>query len=542
MKRHNRNVVLIGFMGSGKSDIGKRLAHMLGMEFADTDAIIEQRAGMSISEIFRTHGEAWFRELEKEVVREVASKSGLVISTGGGVPTFEENIRALRSNGLLFYLRASPITIWKRIKDAQDRPLLDVSDRFSRILELLERREAFYRRADFVIQTDELSPEEVASQITAWVDSLPDDARSVPVCLDGRTYHILIGKGLCECMPNILNAAGLKEPFVLLTDECVARAQLHRPQRAFEVRGIPLSTVSLPSGEATKSFESAMRLYDALIEFGMTRDGTLIAFGGGVITDLGGFVAATYMRGISLVNAPTTLLGQVDAAIGGKVAVDHPRAKNLIGCFYQPKLVIADVETIHTLPERAYREGLAEVIKYGVIADASLFDTIKRNIDALNERDLPTLSEIVARCCEIKARIVERDEHERRGERSLLNYGHTFGHAIEAATGYSKLLHGEAVAIGMIAASRMACILGVCSQDVLDEQLELLKKAGLPTSLSEAGVTDISPERIYEAMALDKKRRGRMLRFILPTEIGSAFMTSEPIPDEVVMEAIASVL
>lgn len=542
MERHDRNVILIGFMGSGKSEVGKRLAHMLGMEFVDTDALIEQQTKMSISEIFRRHGEAWFREIEKKVVSEVASRRGLVISTGGGVPMFEENMQALRHNGLLFYLRASPITIWKRIKDVQDRPLLDVSDRFSRILELLERREPFYRRADFIIQTDELNPDEVASQIAAWVNSLPKGTRSVPVCLDARTYHIIVGKGLCERMPSILKAANLKEPFVLLTDECVAQVQLHRPQKAFELQGIRLPVVSLPAGEITKSLEFATRLYEALIEFEMTRDGTLIAFGGGVITDLGGFVAATYMRGISLVNAPTTLLGQVDAAIGGKVAVDHPKAKNLIGCFYQPRLVIADIETMRTLPEKAYREGLAEVIKYGVIADASLFNAVKRNINALNERDLQVLSEIVRRCCEIKARIVERDEHERSGERSLLNYGHTFGHAIEAATGYSKLLHGEAIAIGMIAASRMAHKLGVCAQDVVDEQLELLKRVGLPTSLSEAGITNITPEQIYEAMALDKKRRGKMLRFILPREIGSAFMTSEPIPDEVVMEAIASVL
>ncbi|MCX7776793.1 MAG: 3-dehydroquinate synthase [Armatimonadetes bacterium] len=449
---HSRNIALIGFMGSGKSEVGKKIAQMLGMKFVDTDAIIEQRTKMSISEIFRTHGEAWFREIEKEVVKEVASKSGLVISTGGGVPTFEENMQALRSNGLLFYLRASPITLWRRIKDAQDRPLLDVSDRFSRMLELLERREMFYRRADFVIQTDELSVSEVASQIVAWADALPENARSVPVCLDGRTYHIIVGKALCEHMPNMLSAAKLKEPFVLLTDECVAQAQLHRPVSAFEAKGICLHAVLLPTGETTKSFEFAMHIYERLIEFGMTRDGTLIAFGGGVITDLGGFVAATYMRGISLVNAPTTLLGQVDAAVGGKVAVDHPKAKNLIGCFYQPKLVIADIETIRTLPERVYREGLAEVIKYGVIADANLFESIEQNTDAIMKRDLQVLCDIVVRCCEIKARIVERDEHERSGERSLLNYGHTFGHAIEAATGYSKLLHGEAVAIGMIAA------------------------------------------------------------------------------------------
>lgn len=538
----SRNVVLIGFMGSGKSEVGQRLTQMLGAKFVDTDAIIEERVGMSISEIFRTYGEAWFREVEKGVVKEVAEKSSLVISTGGGVPTFEENIKALRSSGLLFYLRASPITIWRRIRDAQDRPLLDVEDRFSRILELLECREPFYRRADFIVHTDDLSPDEVAQKIAAWSKALPECARSVPICLNGRTYHVIVGNELCERMPELLKAADLKEPFVVLTDECVAQAQAHRLTKAFKGHSVNLSTVVVPAGEGTKSAEFAMYLYDRLIEFGMTRDGTLLAFGGGVITDLGGFVAATYMRGISFVNVPTTLLGQVDAAIGGKVAIDHPRAKNLIGCFYQPRLVIADLGTLLTLPERAYREGLAEVVKYGAIADKALFEFIEQNTTSLMGRDVETLAHVVLRCCEIKARIVEQDEQEKKGVRSLLNYGHTFGHAIESATGYQKLLHGEAVAIGMVAASRMAYNLGICSHEVVERQQELLRRLSLPTNLPEAGVEDMSVERIYDAMALDKKKSGKMLRFVLLTEIGSAFLTSEPIPHEIVIEAISSVL
>jgi 3-dehydroquinate synthase len=497
---------------------------------------------MSISDIFRKHGESYFRKLEMNIVAEVAKEEGLVISTGGGVPTFEENLKALRSNGLLFYLRTSPIAVWKRIKDATDRPLLDVSDRFTRIVELLESREPFYRRADIIVHTDKMTPDEVASQIAAWASAIPQGACAVPVCLNERTYHIVIGNEFYDSIPKLLTAAGLKEPFVLLTDEIVFPLHAQSYARAFEAHDKSLHIITVPPGEMTKSLDYALRLYDKLVEFDVPRDGTLIALGGGVVTDLGGFVAATYMRGIALVNAPTTLLGQIDAAIGGKVGVDHPRAKNLIGCFYQPRLVIADISTLRTLPERAYREGFAEAIKYGVIADEGLFDFLERNSDALLSRDQGALMHIIRRCCEIKARIVELDEEERSDKRALLNYGHTFGHAIEVVTGYRQVLHGEAVAVGMVAAAHLSCMLGICSSETVERQTEVLRRYGLPTSLTEVGVTGISAWQVYNAMALDKKRRGKTLRFILPKRIGEAFVTDKPIDEQLLIEVINAVL
>ncbi|MFA4015601.1 MAG: hypothetical protein RUDDFDWM_000691 [Candidatus Fervidibacterota bacterium] len=540
MKR--RNIVLIGFMGSGKTEVGRKLAQVLGMEFVDTDALIEQQTQMSISDIFRKHGESYFRKLEMNIVDKVAKEEGLVISTGGGVPTFEENLKALRSNGLLFYLRTSPIAVWKRIKDATDRPLLDVSDRFTRIVELLESREPFYRRADIIVHTDKLTPDEVASQIAAWVAAIPQGARAVPVCLEERTYHIIIGNELYESIPKLLTAANLKEPFVLLTDEIVSSLHARLYAEAFRAYDKDLHFITVPPGEMTKSLDYAIHLYDKLVELNMPRDGTLIALGGGVVTDLGGFVAATYMRGIALVNAPTTLLGQIDAAIGGKVGVDHRRAKNLIGCFYQPKLVIADISTLKTLPERAYREGFAEAIKYGVIGDEELFDFLERRSDALLARDQEALMHVIRRCCEIKARIVELDEEERTDKRALLNYGHTFGHAIEVVTGYQQVLHGEAVAIGMVAAAHLSCMLGICSNDMVERQTEVLRKYKLPTSLAEIGVTGISARQLYNAMALDKKRRGKTLRFILPKRIGEAFVTDKPIEEQLLVEVINTII
>ena len=530
-----RNIVLIGFMGSGKTEVGRRLAQLLNCPLVDTDEIIERRAGMRISEIFEKHGEATFRAMEREVIREVASDGGKIISTGGGVPTFDENVEALRKTGWLVYLRASPITLWYRVRTMTDRPLLEVEDRFTRIVELLNHREPFYRQADIIIHTDELSPDEVSAQIAKWVNALPDEGRIVPVCLNGRTYHIIIGTGLLNRTPMLLEIMNMHPPLALVTDECVAKFYADVVVHACERYGWQLSPIVIPTGESSKTLNWAGQLYDKLAMMPMTRDGALIALGGGVVGDLAGFVAATYMRGIGLANLPTTLLAQVDAAIGGKVAVDHPKGKNLIGCFYQPQLVVNDVSTLRTLPERVYQEGLAEVVKYGVIADANLFEHLENNVDAILNRDPEALIHIIAHCCRIKARVVEEDERELTGKRAILNYGHTFGHALEAVTNYQRFLHGEAVAIGMMAAAHLSVRIGWCSEEVLHRQRRLLQLLGLPTRVQDA---KLSAQAIYDAMALDKKRRGKLLRFVLPERIGGVRLTEEPIPEQLVMESI----
>jgi len=264
-------------------------------------------------------------------------------------------------------------------------------------------------------------------------------------------------------------------------------------------------------------------VYDALAEMGLERHSPLIALGGGVVEDLAGFAAATYLRGLPLVQVPTTLLAQVDSSVGGKVAIDHPRAKNLIGAFHQPRLVVIDLATLETLPGRQLRAGMAEVVKYGVIRDPELFELVERH-----GMDPCTWGELVERCCRIKAWVVERDEREQTGLRSILNFGHTLGHAVEALEGYRGHLHGEAVAMGMAEAARISRRLGLCAPEEVDRLVEVLRRLGLPTELP-----PFDPERYREVIRLDKKVREGRVRFVALRRIGEVQLVSLR-PEEII--------
>jgi 3-dehydroquinate synthase len=277
----------------------------------------------------------------------------------------------------------------------------------------------------------------------------------------------------------------------------------------------------VPDGEAYKSLNWASRLYDIMVEHRMDRRSPVIALGGGVIGDLTGFVAATYMRGVPFIQVPTSLLAQVDASVGGKVAVDHPRGKNLIGAFYQPELVLISLDTLRTLSDRELRAGLAEVIKYGVIADEALFVYLERHIERVLARDEDALAHLVARSCEIKAEVVAGDEREQ-GRRAMLNFGHTTGHALEAHLGYGSLLHGEAVAIGMLAAARLAERMGMLDAAPVERIRNLVERTGLPVF---CGNMDI--EAVMNLMQHDKKAVGGRLRFVLPTRIGEVILRDD---------------
>ncbi|MCS7187782.1 MAG: 3-dehydroquinate synthase, partial [Armatimonadota bacterium] len=297
------------------------------------------------------------------------------------------------------------------------------------------------------------------------------------------------------------------------------------------------------SGEASKNIEQAISLWHWLAEMAMPRNGTLFAVGGGVVGDLVGFVAATYMRGIAYAQIPTTLLAMVDSAIGGKTAIDLPHAKNLVGAFHQPALVASDLTTLKTMPDRAFIAGLAEVVKYGVIADPALLRYLSGNADLILRRHPVALRVIIARSASVKANIVALDEHERTGLRMILNYGHTFGHALEAATNF-QLLHGEAVAIGMTAEAYLAWRLGWCDREVLDGQTEVLRALELPTKLKEVSEPVPEPDiaTLSETMQRDKKRKGNIVRFALPKRFGETSVTDFPIPEELLADAWAFVL
>lgn len=342
---------------------------------------------------------------------------------------------------------------------------------------------------------------------------------TIQVALGERSYPIHIGEGLLDDV-ELLRQRIDSQQLLIVTNTTVAPLYLERVQNAFQDRQIAVCT--LPDGEQEKSLRQFEKLIDVLIERRFHRDATAVALGGGVIGDLTGFVAATYQRGIKFVQLPTTLLAQVDSSVGGKTAVNHPSAKNMVGAFHQPDSVIIDTQTLDTLPDRELRAGLAEVIKYGLIMDADFFHWLEDNIDALLARDSTALSHAIAVCCQTKAQVVAADEREL-GQRALLNLGHTFGHAIEALAGYGEILHGEAVAIGMLLAAETSATLGMLAADQLGPIRNLIERAGLPSDLPA-----LAPAAIVARMALDKKVKQGQLRLVLLDAIGSARLVDSP--------------
>lgn len=345
--------------------------------------------------------------------------------------------------------------------------------------------------------------------------------RRVHVALAERSYDILIGSDLLQRASEPLGILGKCSHAVLIADESV-RAFTEPLRVACEMLGARTTLLLVPSGESSKSVQQADRLWQELLGAGADRKTTIIAVGGGVVGDLAGFVAATFARGLSFCQVPTTLLSQVDSSVGGKTGINLPHAKNMVGAFWQPSLVLIDTKTLTTLPDREFRSGLAEVIKYGVILDAHLFGQLEHSASDLVARDGSTLQQVIARCCELKAQVVAADERETTGLRAVLNYGHTFAHAFEAIAGYGQLLHGEAVSIGMVCASRLAEHLGRIPAEMTRRQIALLEAVGLPTR-----VPDLALDALWKSMQSDKKVEHGKLRFVLPTRMGHV----ELVPD-----------
>jgi len=353
--------------------------------------------------------------------------------------------------------------------------------------------------------------------------------RQVRVDLDTRGYPILIGAGLLS-VPGCLSPYVGGKQVLVVTNDRVGPLYLQRAVAAFE--GKETATLVLPDGERYKTMATLSRIFDVLIDGRFDRGVTLAALGGGVIGDLTGFAAACYQRGVDFIQIPTTLLAQVDSSVGGKTGVNHPRGKNMIGAFHQPRCVLADTATLQTLPDRELRAGLAEVIKYGLMADAAFFGWLETHMAALLARESEALAIAIERCCQLKAQIVAADEREG-GIRALLNLGHTFGHAIEAAQNYSGLLHGEAVAAGMAMAARCSTDLGWLSDADRDRALALLAAAGLPTGRP----AELDAVQLRDFMASDKKVSEGRVRLVLLDGIGAARLTAE-CPDNVLRETL----
>ena len=357
--------------------------------------------------------------------------------------------------------------------------------------------------------------------------------KTLRVELGADSYPIVVGMGLLNRVEELLTPHIKSNKVLIVSDSFVKARYMPVVCQSLTDAGFNVNTIEIPAGEESKSLAQFSRIQDSLVAHQLDRGSTLIALGGGVIGDLVGFAAAVYMRGIAYVQIPTTLQAQVDASVGGKTAINHPKGKNLIGAFHQPKLVLIDVDTLKTLPQRDIRSGLIEVIKMGVIRDEPLFEMVEEKLDTILNLDDAMLIEMIASACVNKAEVVAKDEKES-GLRMVLNYGHTFGHALEALTHYNRYRHGEAVSIGMNCAAKLAVNLEMFSETDFQRQRALLNRAKLPLTFP----PDLTPEAICDAMYLDKKTFGGKLRLILPTRIGEVVIRND-VDDQQVLEAIS---
>ena len=553
---------LTGFSFSGKTQVGKRLAERLGWGYVDTDDLIVQKAGKPIPRIFAEDGERRFRQLEKQALKQVCRRKRVVVATGGGMILDEDNRDLMARKGLMVCLEARPETIYQRLlKDAAEgtnpmvRPLLQGPDPLERIRYLKSFRTPFYGAAHLTVETDSLTPDEVAEEVVRRRQADPAGTERAPISGSAReaqapycpnhgaaliveaasaSYPVFLGP-LSE-LGRRMAQVGLSGSAYVISDENVFARYGASVEESLRQAGFRVASQTLPPGEETKSLAMLSRLYDWLLSQGPERGHTIVALGGGVVGDLAGLAAATLLRGVPYVQAPTSLLAMVDSSVGGKTAINHPLGKNLIGAFYQPSLVLIDPATLKTLPQRELTSGWTEVIKHGLIRDAAFLQFLQVKAASLLSLEEEATREAILRSVAIKADIVGRDERETSGERSLLNYGHTVAHGLEAATGYERFLHGEAVAIGMAGAGILSREIGLLSPEKADAQEAVLQRFGLPTRC-----TGIDRNRVLEALALDKKMRAGSIRWVLLEDIGRAVLRDD-VPAGLVAQALDHVL
>lgn len=512
-------LLLSGFMATGKSTVGRLVAERAGVPFVDLDALIEEDAGCPITLIFSDSGEAAFRALEAEALRrQLALPGPRVIALGGGT-LVDPTLRAFAlAHGQVVTLTARSETIAARAA-APGRPLLDeASDRHARVQELLAARRGAYAEAHAQVQTDERSPEAVAEVVLrVW----SDPALVVP--LGQRSYAVRVTRDAPEAVAELCKTLAPSATFVV-TDENVEPLAAAALRQALAAAGFPpRAQVVLTPGEVHKQLPAVEQILRTLVEAGADREAVVVALGGGVVSDIAGFAAATLLRGVRWIAIPTTLLSMVDAAVGGKTGVDLGVAKNAVGAFHQPSGVVIDPAYVRTQSQRDYVSGLAEVVKAGAIGDPSLLDLLAQSVEKVLARDLELVREVVLRAVRVKTAIVTRDERES-GERALLNFGHTLGHGLEAAGGFGRLTHGEAVSLGMVAILRVGVALGITPSEVAQRLEAQLAGLGLPT--------DLSTEPLDEALrlaALDKKRTARGLRVVLLEQLGRARLELLPL-------------
>ncbi len=497
---------LVGLPGCGKSKVGAILGRALGVPHVDTDQEVEAVAGQSVAEIFETDGEAEFRRLEAETIAGLSGFNGIVSLGGGAIET--ESVRRVLSTGNTVWIRASKRELLRRIKRGDKRPLMrDNPER--KLDELWRKRNPLYRQVSRSgVWTTTGPPRKVAEAI------LKKQQTTVTVRPAGEhPYPVIIGSSLTPQIPGRLaQGRGVFAVYPASLQDLVRPAL-----EAVEDSGARLTCFPHPDGEEAKTYQVLLSAWDAMGQARIGRADTVLSIGGGATTDLGGFLAATWLRGIANLNVATTLLGMVDAAVGGKTGINTPVGKNLVGAFHDPVAVLNDLDYLQTLPEADYRAGLAEIIKCGLIRDGVILDLFDSNPEladpvwALGD-GRPVLEELVERAVKVKARVVGADRLEK-GEREYLNYGHTLAHALEAQSAFS-LRHGEAVAIGSVFSAELAHSLGLLDPQDVARHRALFEAAGLPTTAR----GELGP--LTQVMLSDKKVRDGKLRFVLLNGIG----------------------
>jgi shikimate kinase/3-dehydroquinate synthase len=563
----DRSIVLVGMMGSGKSAIGQRLASRLRLPFRDADTeIVAAAAGMSIPEIFEKYGEEYFRDGERRVILRLLNSGPIVLATGGGAFMDPRTRERIGERGVSVWFDADQELLVRRVRRKNDRPLLQTADPAATLRKLMDERYPTYALADIrVVSRDAPQETMVEDTLNALAERLPAieserrDRRNrestqsmnrppldidpqfnasvrtetVHVALGGRSYDIVIGSGLLESLGERLAQIAPGAACAIVTDRNVADLYLPALEQSLAKHKIRSAAIVVEPGEASKSLPVFGRVCDEILAAKIERRDVVIALGGGVVGDLAGFAAASVRRGARFVQVPTTLLAQVDSSVGGKTGVNSPHGKNLIGAFYQPSLVLTDVDTLETLPEREFRAGYAEVAKYGLIADRRFFEWLEADADAIFHRKPEQICAIAVSCCR-KASIVARDETEQ-GERALLNLGHTFGHAFERLVHYdgARLVHGEGVAIGMACAARFSARLGLLADGDARRIERHLAGVGLPTRIRDIAGWSEGADAIVSAMYQDKKVEQGALTFILLRGVGQAFIAKSVAAEDV---------
>lgn len=566
MKSNLTQISLIGLSYSGKSTLGQVVADRLGWKFVDTDVLYAKKFGKSPAQAIQDDGELVFRDNESIVLAEALAEDWSVIATGGGTFERSPNRRALGNNSLIVYLDIPVDILYKRYLNDQGseiRPLLETQEGVLHTLRELNRdRRPHYQLADLWLSSITLENIEQAEAVNQtatrlldyWVqegsrteaseqrltrletDVAPSHPAAIVRTADS-VYPVWVGVNQIERLPDRLIQLNLTDrKLFIIADESVMEPHGTLLAGKLQAAQISGATYLIPSGESSKSSAMIEEIYAWLATHKAERTSVIVALGGGVVCDIAGYIAATYLRGLPIIMIPTSVLAMNDASIGGKTGIDLPAGKNLVGAFKQPRAVIADINTLSTLPKRSYIEGFAEIIKHGLILDSELLEWLEiHRVELTSELPVSSLlQKITTRSTHLKSLVVSADPLEQ-GIRAILNYGHTIGHAIETVTGYQQWMHGEAVSVGMTAAGRIARELGIMELNLFERQTDLLRDFGLPIS-----APGLNPDAIIEAMSRDKKVIHGKARFVFVSEVGQAVVRAD-VPDSLIRDAIQRV-